>query len=85
MKRVFGFILLIFISHNVFSQMQVKENSFKHIPNAVMDDKYDHTDGNDLPMALIKISTENISEQERLKLLFSGNRATQIVKTPKTG
>ncbi len=65
--------------------MQVKEGSFRHIPNAVMDDKYDHTDGNDLPMALIKISTENIPEQERLKLMFSGNRATQIVKTPKIG
>ncbi len=50
-----------------------------------MDDKYEHTDGNDLPMALIKISTENIPEQERLRLMFSGNRATQIVKEPKTG
>ena len=50
-----------------------------------MNDKYDHLDGNDLPMALIKISTENIPEQERLRLKFSGNLATQITKTPKTG
>ena len=85
MKRFFVFILLIFLSFDISAQMQVKEGSFRHIPNAVMDDKYEHTDGNDLPMALIKISTENITEQERLKLLFSGNRATQIVKTPKTG
>ncbi len=85
MKKIFVFISLIFLSFNISAQMQVKEGSFRHIPNAVMDDKYDHTDGNDLPMALIKISTENIPEQERLKLIFSGNRATQIVKTPKTG
>ena len=38
-----------------------------------------------LPMALIKISTENINEQERLRLVFTGNRATQIIKKPKTG
>ena len=78
-------ILLTFISLNTFAQMQVKEGSFKHIPNAIMNDKYDHLDGNDLPMALIKISTENIPEQERLRLKFSGNLATQITKMPKTG
>ena len=84
MKRI---LLVIFtlISLNAFSQLQVKEGSFKHVPNAVMNDKYDHLDGNDLPMALIKISTENISEQERLRLKFQGNLATQITKTPKTG
>ena len=84
MKKI---LLVIFalISLNAFSQLQVKEGSFKHVPNAVMNDKYDHLDGNDLPMALIKISTENISEQERLRLKFQGNLATQITKTPKTG
>ncbi|MBR5216523.1 MAG: SUMF1/EgtB/PvdO family nonheme iron enzyme [Bacteroidales bacterium] len=84
MKRI---LLLIFalISLNTFAQLQVKEGSFKYVPNAVMNDKYDHLDGNDLPMALIKISTENISEQERLRLKFQGNLATQITKTPKTG
>ena len=84
MKKI---LLVIFalISLNTFAQLQVKEGSFKHVPNAVMNDKYDHLDGNDLPMALIKISTENISEQERLRLKFQGNLATQITKTPKTG
>ena len=84
MKRIL-LIIFAFISLNAFSQLQVKEGSFKHVPNAVMNDKYDHLDGNDLPMALIKISTENISEQERLRLKFQGNLATQITKTPKTG
>ena len=84
MKRI---LLVIFtlISLNAFSQLQVKEGSLKHVPNAVMNDKYEHLDGNDLPMALIKISTENIPEQERLRLKFQGNLATQITKTPKTG
>ena len=84
MKRIL-LVLFTLISLNAFSQLQVKEGSFKHIPNAVMNDKYDHIDDNDLPMALIKISTENIPEQERLRMMFQGNLATQITKTPKTG
>lgn len=84
MKKIL-FLFFVFISINAFSQMQVKEGSFKYVPGGVIDDKEEYTDGNELPMALIKISTENISEQERLKLKFSGNRATQIIKKPRTG
>ena len=84
MKRI---LLVIFtlISLNAFSQLQVKEGSFRYVPGGVIDDKEEYTDGNDLPMALIKISTENIPEQERMRLVFVGNRATQIIKKPKTG
>ena len=84
MKR---FLLIIFtlISLNAFSQLQVKEGSFKYVPGGVIEDKEEYTDGNELPMALIKISTENINEQERLRLKFSGNRVTQIIKKPRTG
>ena len=84
MKKI---LLLIFalISINAFSQLQVKEGSFRYVPGGVIDNKVEYTDGNDLPMALIKISTENINEQERLRLVFTGNRATQIIKKPKTG
>ena len=84
MKRI---LLVIFtlISLNAFSQLQVKEDSFRYLPGGVIEDKQEYTDGNDLPMALIKISTENISEQERMRLVFTGNRATQIIKKPKTG
>lgn len=84
MKRI---LLLIFtiISLNAFSQLQVKEGSFKFVPGGVIDNKAEYVDGNDLPMALIKISTENIPEQERMRLVFVGNRATQIIKKPKTG
>ena len=84
MKRI---LLVIFalVSLNAFSQLQVKEGSFKYVPGGVIEDKEEYTDGNDLPMALIKISTENINGQERLRLVFTGNRATQIIKKPKTG
>ena len=85
MKRVL-LVLFALISLNVFSQeMKVKEGSFKYVPGGVIDNKLEYTDGNDFPMALIKISTENISEQERLRLVFTGNRETQILKVPKTG
>ena len=84
MKRVL-LVLFAFISLNAFSQLQVKEGSFKHIPGGIIEDKLEYTDGNDFPMALIKISTENISEQERQRLVFSGNRETQFIKKPKTG
>ena len=84
MKRIL-LIIFAFISLNAFSQLQVKEGSFKHIPGGIIEDKLEYTDGNDFPMALIKISTENIAEQERQRLVFSGNRETQILKEPKTG
>ena len=84
MKKI---LLLIFalISLNTFAQLQVKEGSFRYVPGGVIDNKAEYTDGNDLPMALIKISTENIPEQERMRLVFVGNRATQIIKKPRTG
>ena len=84
MKRIL-LVLFAFISLNAFSQLQVKEGSFKHIPGGIIEDKQEYTDGNDFPMALIKISTENINEQERQRLVFTGNRETQILKRPKTG
>ena len=84
MKKIL-LALFIFISLNAFSQLQVKEGSFKYVPGGVIDNKLEYTDGNDLPMALIKISTENIPEQERMRLVFVGHRATQIIKKPKTG
>ncbi|MBQ8759965.1 MAG: PEGA domain-containing protein [Bacteroidales bacterium] len=69
-------ILLIFISLNVFSQIRVKENSFHQIDGFVMLDKTKHLDVNDAPMALIKISTENISAEQRRRITFKGNLAT---------
>lgn len=85
MKKIILIIIFAFISLNSYAQLKVKDRSFVHNPNAVMDDKYEHIDAKGLPMALIKISTENIPEQERKRLMFKGNQGTQITKDYKTG
>ena len=69
-------ILLTFISLSSYAQIQVKENSFRQIDGFVMLDKNEHYDDNDQPMALIKISTENITAEERRRITFKGNLAT---------
>lgn len=74
MRKIFTAILLIFICHNVFSQINVKKDSFHQIDGFVMVEE--HTDMNDAPMALIKISTENISAEQRRKFSFKGNAQT---------
>ena len=42
----------------------------------MMLDKNSHYDDNDRPMALIKISTENINAEQRRNFIFKGNLAT---------
>ena len=79
MKKVLLFIFAL-ISINLFSQIQVKEGSFRKIDGYVMLDKKDHYDDNDNPMALIKISTENISLEQRAKFYFKGNLETYFDK-----
>lgn len=69
-------VLLLFLSLTSFAQMKVKENSFRKIDGFVMLDKNDHYDDNNFPMALIKISTENITAEERRRITFKGNLAT---------
>ena len=75
MKK-FLLLLLTFISLNSFAQIQVKEGSFHKIDGYVMIDRYEHKDMNEAPMALIKISTENISAEQRRKFTFKGNSIT---------
>ena len=48
----------------------------------MVDRRYDM---NDLPMALIKISTENISAEQRRKFAFRGNLATSFEVEHKPG
>ena len=88
MKRFF-LILLILVSLDVVAQndyFKIKEGSFTHVVGAVMDDAKEHTDVDNKPMALFKISTENINDEERRKLYFTGNRVTEISdKVYKTG
>lgn len=79
MRKVF-LMLFVLMSFNSFSQLQVKEGSFKRDGSAVIDDVDINYDDNYDPMALIKISTVNINEAERMRLAFKSNRATQIKK-----
>lgn len=76
MKKIFLLILFIVAALTSFSQIHVKENSFHIIDGFLMMDKSEHIDDNNVPMALIKISTENISAEERRKITFKGNLAT---------
>lgn len=80
------FLLLSFfslIANLAFSQMFVKEGSFHKVQGCITIPV--HYDDNDIPMAVIKISTENISEQDRAKLYFEGNLATFIEVEHKIG
>lgn len=85
MKRIVLVVLLMILIYNVNAQIEVKDGSFNKIPNFVMDDKDNHLDGNGKPMALIKITTENVSSEDRAKFFFKGNRATEFDVVPKIG
>ena len=78
MKKILS-ILFVFISLNIFAQsdtFMVKEGSFHHVKGCVTIPA--RTDVNDLPMGVIKIIPENINEQQRMRLKFEGNLATDI-------
>ncbi|MBQ2188526.1 MAG: PEGA domain-containing protein [Bacteroidales bacterium] len=83
-------LLLLFIlipSIPLFAQLEVKEGSFKEVPGFVninLDPNY-QTDDNDLPFAVIKVKTENITDKQRRDLKFEGNGGTFIVLEYKTG
>lgn len=64
------------MSFSAFSQIHVKEGSFRKIPGYVMLNKESHIDDNEAPMALIKITTENITAEQRARFIFKGNAAT---------
>lgn len=83
--KIFLLICMTLIYLNAMSQIEVKEGSFHKIHNYVMDDADAHVDGNGKPMALIKISTENISAEERDKFYFKGNKETDCNWQQKIG
>lgn len=80
MKKIFVFFLTL-MSLNMMAQsdsFKVKEDSFRKIKGEFIEDTEDHRDDDDIPMALIKIITKNIDDEQRHKLKFFGNRVTQI-------
>ena len=85
-KFIIIFFALVF-SIPAFAQLEVKEGSFKEVPgfiNINPDQNY-QTDDNDLPFAVIKIRTENITDKQRRDLSFEGNGGTFIMLEYKKG
>lgn len=81
MKKFLIFIIGVFLSLQAFSQLEVKENSFREVPgftNTNPDPDY-QSDDNYFPFAIIKIKTENIDDKQRRELLFQGNAATYFM------
>ncbi len=79
--------IALVISLCSLAQLEVKSNSFKEVPGFVNinpDQDYQFDD-NDLPFAVIKVRTENITDKQRRELRFEGNGGTFIVLEYKTG
>lgn len=87
MKKSILLIISLLLSICALAQLEVKTDSFKEVPGFVninSDPNY-QTDDNDLPFAVIKVRTENITDKQRRELRFEGNGGTFIVLEYKTG
>lgn len=87
MKKSILLIISLLLSICALAQLEVKTDSFKEVPGFVninSDPNY-QTDDNDLPFAVIKVRTENITDKQRRELKFEGNGGTFIVLEYKTG
>lgn len=87
MRRFILLVLVLFLSIPLWAQLEVKHGSFKEVPGFVNinpDPDY-QADDNDLPLAVIKVRTENINDKQRRELKFSGNAGTYIVLEYKDG
>ncbi len=87
MKRLTAILFLFFISFSAMAQLEVKPGSFKEVEGLINinpDPDYQFDD-NDLPYAIIKVRTENITDKQRRELLFDGNAGTFIMLEYKVG
>ena len=87
MKKVFLLIVSILLSLNALAQLEVKSGSFKEVPGFVNinhDENYQYDDNN-LPFAVVKVRTENITDKQRRELRFESNMAVGIVLEYHTG
>ena len=87
MKKSILLIVSLLLSMCSFAQLEVKSGSFKEVPGFVninSDQNYQYDD-NDLPFAVIKVRTENITDKQRRELKFSGNAGTFILLEYKDG
>jgi hypothetical protein len=86
-KRFLILFLTLILSVPLFAQLEVKKGSFKEVPGFVninSDPNYQNDD-NDLPFAVIKVRTENITDKQRRDLHFESNLAVGIMLEYKTG
>lgn len=87
MKKTFVLFVIVVLSLPLFAQLEVKEGSFKEVPGFVNinpDENY-QTDDNDLPFAVVKVRTENITDKQRHELRFESNLAVGVNLEYKTG
>lgn len=86
-KKLLPLLFLLFLCKYAFSQLEVKEGSFKEVPGFVNinpDPNYQIDDKN-MQFAVIKVRTENINDKQRHQLHFEGNAATFIELEYKIG
>lgn len=86
MKKHLLFLILLFLTTSLLAQLEVKPGSFKEVPgfvNSNQDPNYQNDD-NDLPFAVIKVKTENITDKQRRDLHFDSNLAVGIMLEYKT-
>lgn len=87
MRKFLFLLFVLFLYVSAFAQLEVKPGSFKEVHGFVNinDDPNYQTDDNDLPFAVIKVRTENITDKQRRELRFEGNGGTFIVLEYHTG
>ena len=87
MKKLCLLLFSIFLIMPAFAQLEVKPGSFKEVPGFVNlnNDLNYQTDDNDLPFAVIKVRTENITDKQRRELRFESNLAVGIQLEYKIG
>lgn len=67
------------------AQLEVKSDSFKEVPGFVNININMQADDNDVPYAIVKVKTEDITDKQRRELLFQGDAATFIECEYKVG
>lgn len=87
MKKLLVIIFSLLISIPSIAQLEVKDGSFREVNGFVninSDENYQYDDNN-LPFAVVKVRTENITDKQRRELRFEGNGGTFIMLEYKTG
>ena len=87
MRKFLFLLFVLFLYVSAFAQLEVKPGSFKEVHGFVNinDDPDYQTDDNDLPYAVIKVRTENITDKQRRELRFESNLAVGIMLEYHTG